>query len=224
MAESGISRLHSKLWMLGSKCMLLYSMSLLIVCVRLLLVWEALEERAHMLKCAPYMSKPLPIVMPIYHYWEVPYFWLGIKMYDWLAKLVTCFDTGVPNCFYISKSNSKFFFPLLKMDALKGSLVYYDGQHNDARMNVSIALNSAIPDYVDGMEPAAVANHCKVLSILKDESGKAIGVRVLDKLSGEEFEIFGKVVVNCTGPASDVIRKMADPNVRPLVSQAAGTL
>lgn len=90
-------------------------------------------------------------------------------MYDWLAKLVTLSDTGVPDCFYISKANSKHFFPHLKLDGLKGSLVYYDGQHNDARMNVTLALNSSIPDYVEGMEPAAVANHCRVVNVLKDE-------------------------------------------------------
>jgi glycerol-3-phosphate dehydrogenase len=34
------------------------------------LVNEALEERAHMLAAAPFMVKPLPIMIPIYKYWE----------------------------------------------------------------------------------------------------------------------------------------------------------
>lgn len=190
---------------------------------QLMLVWESLEERAHMIKCAPYMSKPIPIIMPIYQYWQIPYCWLGVRVYDFLAKLVTCFDTGVPDCFYISRANSKFFFPHLKLYGLKGSLVYYDGQHNDSRMNMAIALNSTITDYVEGMEPAAIANHCEVVKVLKDENGKAVGVKAYDKIMNEKFDIFGKVVVNCTGPASDVIRKMADPSVRPLVTQASGS-
>lgn len=35
------------------------------------LVQEALEERAHMLAAAPYMNSPLPIMIPIYKWWEV---------------------------------------------------------------------------------------------------------------------------------------------------------
>lgn len=50
-----------------------------------------------------------------------------------------------------------------------------------------------------------------------------VGVKAYDKIMNEKFDIFGKVVVNCTGPASDVIRKMADPSVRPLVTQASGS-
>lgn len=49
------------------------------------LVQEALEERAHMLAAAPYMNSPLPIMIPIYKWWELPYFWAGAKAYDLVA-------------------------------------------------------------------------------------------------------------------------------------------
>ena len=32
---------------------------------------------------------------------------------------------------------------MLRTDELKGAIVYYDGQQNDARMNVSLALTAA---------------------------------------------------------------------------------
>lgn len=49
------------------------------------LVEEALEERAWMIQSAPYMARPLPIMIPLYSWWQVPYFWAGAKVYDLVA-------------------------------------------------------------------------------------------------------------------------------------------
>ncbi len=35
------------------------------------LVYEALEERAYLLNAAPYIVRPLPIMIPIYSVWQV---------------------------------------------------------------------------------------------------------------------------------------------------------
>ena len=48
-----------------------------------------------------------------------------------------------------------FQFPMLKADGLKGAVVYYDGMHNDTRMNVLIALTAA-------QHGASVANYVEV--------------------------------------------------------------
>jgi len=42
-------------------------------------------QRAHMLNAAPFMCAPLPIIIPIYRWWEVPYMWAGAKAYDLVA-------------------------------------------------------------------------------------------------------------------------------------------
>lgn len=44
------------------------------------LVTEALQERAFMLQSAPHLAKSLPIITPCYHWWEVPYYWAGLKV------------------------------------------------------------------------------------------------------------------------------------------------
>ncbi|CAN0282967.1 unnamed protein product, partial [Ectocarpus sp. 4 AP-2014] len=79
------------------------------------LVEEALEERAYMLQAAPYMNRPLPIMIPIYKWWEVPYMWIGAKascllVYDWIAgaKLV------VPPSHYMSREEAIYTFPKLR--------------------------------------------------------------------------------------------------------------
>jgi len=48
-----------------------------------------------------------------------------------------------------------FQFPMLNSDGLKGAVVYYDGMHNDTRMNTLIALTAS-------QHGAAVANYVEV--------------------------------------------------------------
>jgi len=68
---------------------------------------------------------------------------------------------------------------MIQHKGLKGGLVYYDGQHNDSRMNVCIALTAAA-------KGAAVANHVEVVGIVKDaQTGKVTGMSgVGDAFSG----------------------------------------
>ena len=54
--------------------------------------------------------------------WQVPYYWLGIKAYDFVSG-----RRVLKNSFYISKEQALERFPMLKKDSLKGALIYYDG-------------------------------------------------------------------------------------------------
>ncbi|ANQ07618.1 Glycerol-3-phosphate dehydrogenase [Plasmodium coatneyi] len=186
-------------------------------------VWEALGERAHAMKIAPFMSRSVPIIMPIYKYWQVPYFAYNIKVYDLLADLVCYFDKGVPNSSYIRHSNTVDSYPLLKKEQLKGSLVYYDGQHNDSRMNLNLILTSTMENYVPGQVGSTVCNYMEVVGFIKDDDGKKItGVRAVDRISNEEIEIFANVIVNATGPHGDVVRKLADETATPVIQTSSG--
>jgi len=55
-------------------------------------------------------------------WWQIPYFWFGIKMYDFVAGRKT-----IKSSYYLSKSNSLELFPMLKGEKLKGAIIYYDG-------------------------------------------------------------------------------------------------
>lgn len=52
---------------------------------QLKLVFEALQERKTMIANAPHLSNSLPIMTPCYSWWEVPYYYTGLKMYDFVA-------------------------------------------------------------------------------------------------------------------------------------------
>eukprot|EP00009_Paramoeba_aestuarina_P017746 CAMPEP_0201540648 /NCGR_PEP_ID=MMETSP0161_2-20130828/71054_1 /ASSEMBLY_ACC=CAM_ASM_000251 /TAXON_ID=180227 /ORGANISM="Neoparamoeba aestuarina, Strain SoJaBio B1-5/56/2" /LENGTH=448 /DNA_ID=CAMNT_0047948131 /DNA_START=886 /DNA_END=2232 /DNA_ORIENTATION=+ len=67
-----------------------------------------------------------------------------------------------------------------------------------------------------------VANHVKVISLIKDTSSKVVGVRVKDMLSGEEWNIYAKGVVSAIGPFADSLRKMDNPNIQTIVTPSTG--
>lgn len=52
---------------------------------QLKLVYEALQERRALLDNAPHLTSTLPILMPCYKWWEVPFYWAGLKTYDLIA-------------------------------------------------------------------------------------------------------------------------------------------
>ncbi|RLN96055.1 hypothetical protein BBJ28_00007876 [Nothophytophthora sp. Chile5] len=175
------------------------------------LVNEALEERSFFLSAAPYMNRPLPIMIPIYTWWEVPYMWVGAKAYDVVAGS----KRFVPGSYYINADEAMFQFPMLRKEGLKGAIVYYDGQMNDTRMNVSIALTAT-------QNGATVANYVKVEHLLKDDEGKVRGAHVKDTLTGEEWDVKAHAVVNATGPFTDGLRLMDDPKKEKICVPAAG--
>lgn len=72
---------------------------------------------------------------------------------------------------------------MLKKDSLVGAIVYYDGQHNDARMNISIAMTAV-------RMGAVVANHCAVVELIHDpESKRIVGAKCQDRVTGKEFNV-----------------------------------
>lgn len=180
------------------------------------LVVEALRERRYFLDTAPHLSSWLPIMIPIGKWWQAPYFWAGTKFYDFLAG-----SENIESSYFLTKSKALDAFPMLKKEGLFGALVYYDGAHNDARMNVSLAMTAALYG-------ATVVSHMEVTGLEKDANGKLNGARVKDcitELNGkeaEEFTIKAKGIINATGPFTDSIRKLDDANVEEIVAPSSG--
>jgi len=49
------------------------------------LVMEALKERGRLLENAPHIAHNLRFVIPVYDWWEGPFYGVGMKLYDLLA-------------------------------------------------------------------------------------------------------------------------------------------
>ncbi|KAJ6784558.1 hypothetical protein PWT90_10828 [Aphanocladium album] len=186
---------------------------------QLQLVMEALHERRTFLDIAPHLSHSLPILLPLEHWWQAPYMWMGTKTYDMLAG-----DQGLESSYYMSRSKALAKLPMLNPDKLVGALVYYDGQHNDSRMNVSLAMTASLYG-------ATVLNHVEVTGLQKDAGGKICGATVRDVmaqvdadagLDGHEFTVRAKGVINATGPFADAVERMDDPSRKAMIAPASG--
>jgi glycerol-3-phosphate dehydrogenase len=156
---------------------------------QLKLVFHALEERKQLIENAPHLCHALPCMTPCFDWFEVVYYWMGLKMYDLVAG---------PRLLHLSRyysaQESSELFPTLarkgKDRNMKGTVVYYDGQMNDARLNVGLALTAALAG-------AAVLNHAEVVSFLKDEVGeRIIGARIRDNLSGTQSTSFPRLTLS----------------------------
>ncbi|GAX74717.1 hypothetical protein CEUSTIGMA_g2165.t1 [Chlamydomonas eustigma] len=184
---------------------------------QLKLVYEALHERLYFLRNASYLAHPLPILTPCYQWWEVPYYWAGLKAYDLVAG-----STNLIMSKFIGATESLSLLPTLAAKSpingspLKGSVLYYDGQFDDSRMNVVLACSAAAAG-------AAVVNHVECKELIKNSEGQIIGARCFDHFAQEPVEVYAKVVVNAAGPFVDGVRKLSDPSAANTVMGSSGT-
>ncbi len=174
------------------------------------LVYEALHERRHFFKNAPHLSEPMALVTPCYHWFQLFYLAIGLKLYEWLAG-----RDGLPGSKILTKKRLIERYPMINPNALKGGVQYYDGRFDDSRMNLSIAMTAH-------EKGAAIVNHVETTGFLKDSDNKITAIQAIDLLTKKEITIRAKTFINATGPFCDVIRKMEDPNCKPLLSLSSG--
>lgn len=177
-----------------------------------LLVKEALAERSRFIDIAPHLSFPLPIMIPVYKWWQLPYYYAGVKVYDAIAG-----KANLESSYLLTRGRALQAFPMLNDDALKGAIVYYDGSHNDSRTCASLACTAADMG-------ADVLNHVNLIGLEKNDQGKIIGARAVDKLNPDAppIVIKSKCVVNATGPFTDALRQMDDPSARGIAVGSSG--
>ncbi len=174
------------------------------------LVMEALRERGLLLQNAPHLVRNLGFVVPTYDWWESPFYGVGLKLYNLLAG-----KYGFGASRILSKEETLERLPTLNTEGLRGGVIYFDGQFDDARLLIDLVATA-------WEQGAALLNYAPVTGVLKDEDGFVNGVRFHDLESRETREARARVVVNATGPFSDVFRAMADPAVESIVAPSQG--
>lgn len=177
--------------------------------VQLNLVRDALHERTTLLRLAPHLSHPLWLLTPLYRTWEIPYYGIGLKLYDLLAGTARLEASRI-----FSAQAARQHFPGLIPDGLRGAVAYQDGQFDDARFNLAL-VQTALE------EGATLLNYCEVTALLKNE-GKLTGAVVRNGLTGQEGEVRARVVVNATGPFGDALRQLDDPQTEPILRASSG--
>jgi glycerol-3-phosphate dehydrogenase len=174
------------------------------------LVREALLERGRLLANAPHLVHQRSFLVPFQHWWEAPYYGVGLSLYDRLAGSLSLGRSRI-----VSRDEALRLAPTVEPDALLGGIVYQDGQFDDARL--AVALARTIDDH-----GGVVLNYVAVSGFIKDAMGRILGVRARDAESGEEFEIKAKGVINATGVFADDVRKLDDPHCSRMLAPSQG--
>ena len=173
------------------------------------LVLEALRERGIMRKNAPHLVRDLSFVIPSYDWWSSPFYGIGLKVYDMMAGKL-----GLGPSTILNREETLSYLPNVNKDGLRGGVIYHDGQFDDARMAVSLALTA-------DKEGANLLNYMEVTGVEK-ENDVLTGVRVKDRIEGVETVVKAKVIVNATGVFSDQIIRMDQPDSKPMIRPSQG--
>ncbi len=173
------------------------------------LVKEALKERGLLCRNAPHLVTHLPFLIPSYKWWEPFFYGIGIKIYDLLAG-----EFGLEKSEILSREETLLRIPTLEPENLRGGVVYYDGQFDDARLAISLAQTCFD---VNGV----AINYMPAISLLK-ENGIVKGVVARDLETGDEYTLHGKAVINATGVFSDAVRRMDNPDSPPIIAPSQG--
>lgn len=173
------------------------------------LVMEALKERGLLLKNAPHIVHNQKFVVPNYKWWEKPFYGIGLKIYDKMAG-----SLGLGPSEFLSKEEILLLAPTLDTKGLKGGILYHDGQFDDARLAISIAQTAA-------QHHGAILNYFPVTGFLKIKN-KVCGVLVKDALTGNEYEVKSKVVINATGVFTDAVMKLDDKKHKSIIIPSQG--
>jgi glycerol-3-phosphate dehydrogenase len=174
------------------------------------LVMEALKERGLLRQNAPHLVSELPFVVPSYSWWEGPFYGIGLKVYQILSG-----KYGFGPSQLISKEETLRRLPNVNPEGLTGGVVYYDGQFDDSRLLINLATTAA-------EQGATLVNYANVTGLHKDGEGIVDGVAWQDVETGSAFNSRAKVVVNATGPFTDSVRHLAEPEAGLLIAPSQG--
>jgi glycerol-3-phosphate dehydrogenase len=176
------------------------------------LVREALHERGVLFRNAPHLVHPRDFVVPAYRWMELPFYGLGLKVYDWLAG-----RSNLGASRWIGPAGVAARLPTIVRTGLRGGILYTDGQFDDARLAIALART-----FVD--LGGVALNGAPVTGFTK-RSGRITGLTARDEETGEEWTIAARAVINATGVYADAVRQLDDPGAAaaPLLSPSQGT-
>ena len=194
------------------------------------LVREALLERSILVKLAPHLVRPLPMLVASFE-GKRPDRMLGVglNMYDRMARelkrpgrrgrdpFMDEEDWSPEKHRIIEGDEVRELLPALAPRDPTAAYLFYDCQTDDVRLVLTVLGEAE-------RFGAVLANRCRVDELLT-EDGHAAGVRCTDILGGGEFEIRATNVINATGVWADQIRpeELQDEEDVPRIRPSRGT-
>ncbi len=175
---------------------------------QLKLVQEALSERAYWLKKTPFLAKQLELALPCVNCFGSGYYRIGLGLYDLLSG-----KDQIKKSRLLSNTQIHDLIPRLNGN-FNGGVAYSDGQFNDARLNLLLALTAK-------KAGAILRTHSKVIELTKQTNGRLTGA-ISENIYGEKEHWEAKVIVNATGIQADQLRQSAEPNASQRIITSRG--
>ncbi len=174
------------------------------------LVREALRERGLLLKNAPHVVSKQAFVIPCYSLWQKIFYGVGLNVYDILAGKYSIGRSRLLNGGEVVER-----LPNIETSGLKGGVLYFDGQFDDTRLLIDMAVTAE-------RHGAVILNYAAVTSLESGNGGKIAGVEFEDAENGETFSAKARVVINAAGVFCDDIRKLADAGSDAVITYSQG--
>jgi glycerol-3-phosphate dehydrogenase len=166
------------------------------------LVREALLERSLLVKLAPHLVTPLPMLVPSFEGKRPDrLLGVGLNMYDvmaWRRGRDDDAEWSPDRHRTIEGAEAIELAPALAQKNPTAAYLFYDCQTDDVRMVLSVLGEAE-------RFGAVIANRCDVTGLVEKE-GRAVGVLARDTETGSEFEVAGANVINATGVWADQLR------------------
>jgi glycerol-3-phosphate dehydrogenase len=176
----------------------------------ILLVMQALQERGLLLKNAPHLVRDMQFVVPNYEWWEAPFYGIGMKLYDLLAR-----KYGFGPSQILSRDEVLSLIPTLSREGLRGGVKYHDGQFDDTRLLIDLVSTAA-------EQGACMVNYASVISLQKDGDGIVNGLTFRDEESGVAHTLAARCVINATGAFCDQVRRLDKHDAPAIISPSQG--
>lgn len=159
-------------------------------------VAEVGKERAIVYENGAHVTKPEWMLLPFHQGGTFGSFTtsIGLRVYDFLAGVKKSERRVMLN-----KQETLNKEPLIKQDGLKGGGYYVEYRTDDARLTIEV-LKAAVDKGTKAL------NYAKAEELLV-ENGQVVGVKAIDLLTGQSFDVRAKKVINATGPWVDSIRE-----------------
>ena len=174
---------------------------------QLRLVREALLERSHWLTQAPFLARRLELALPTQQLWGQAYYRVGLGVYDALAG-----QRSIGHSRLLSQQQMRQALPLLK--ACQGGVAYSDGQFDDARLNLLLALTAE-------QRGATLRTRCRVVELETGGTGQ-LKAAISESATGQRERWCASAFVNATGIRADEIRQMAEADAPPRMLTSRG--
>jgi glycerol-3-phosphate dehydrogenase len=162
------------------------------------LVREALRERGLLLRLAPHLVRPAPIVLPLFedsHHRPLP-LRFGLVGYDLLAG-----GLGIGRHHGLSPEKTLKAEPQVRAEGLLVAFRYFDAVTDDARLTLAVALSAV-------RMGAAAVNYVEAVGL--EKTGERIaGVHYRDLVGGGQGTVSARAVVSAAGPWTNQVRALA---------------